>query len=480
MRFFILVACAAFACWGPVRSVLAAPLIGYVDMFTPGAAVGWACNPGGSAPVNVYAYAGTVLVGVYPTTVARPDVTALCTNRNTHGFTIDFDPAAQAQAAGQSQIALYAYAWGAPELLLPASNVRGANPLALMPGPNRGQGGTGPSVQFAARVAQGGAMSGITSTLFTAWMPPGMGFGGLTGQVSLASNDTSFSEGLLMLGTTADDEAACARQNDVTVASPPSITRLWAAILKNNSTIAVTIPVSFTLPFAVVSQQLASGTCVMTLVNAGFPYLDRTKARYTTMAADLSAAIMPVSPGGAVVLPFGMGGEFRFRLSAQPLSVYVGIMANRPLGVDGIAGSVSAAPVAGAPVGAGWSPVPAGDWSISSTYMYLPAGVCAAAHFKMQPSQGSFSVLRMGTPTGMTVPNGAVSVLQMPMMSTETLAIQRSAYHAVALGAPGGTLATGDCLVVYETVYPGPGGNLGVLDVENQSTVYLRELTNQP
>jgi hypothetical protein len=475
MRFFILAACVAFAGWAPVRPVRAAPLIGYVDLFTQGAAMGWACNPAGSAPVNVYAYAGTMLIGVYPTTVARPDVTALCRDSNAHGFTIDFDAAAQAQVAGQPQISLYAYAWGAPALFLPASNRQGANPLLLTPGQNAPP-GAGPSLQIAARVAQSGSMSGITSTLFTAWMPPGMGFGGLTGQVGLGSNATSFSEGLLMVGTTADDEAACARLNEVTVANPPPITRLWAAILKNNSTVAVTIPVNFTLPFAVAPQQAASGTCVMTLVNAGFPYLDRTTARYTTMAADLSAALVPVSAGSAVVLPFGMGGEFRFRPSLQPLSVYVGIMANRPLAVDGIAGSASAAPVAGAPPGAGWSPVPAGDWSVASRFMYLPASVCAAGHFKVQPSQGIFSVLRMGTPTTMAVPNGAVPVLKMPMMSTETLAIQRSAYHAVPLGAPGGTLAPGDCLLLYETVYPGPGGNAGVLDVENQSTVYLREL----
>jgi hypothetical protein len=81
----------------------------------------------------------------------------------------------------------------------------------------------------------------------------------------------------------------------------------------------------------------------------------------------------------------------------------------------------------------------------------------------------------MATPSRLAAPRGAIPVLQMPMMSTATLATQRATYHAVPPTAPGGTLAPGDCLVVYETVYPGAFTNSGVLDVENQSTVYLRE-----
>ena len=57
----------------------------------------------------------------------------------------------------------------------------------------------GAGVPIGGEVAQSGAQSGIRTTLFTAWLPAGMAFGGVRGVVSLTGNNPTFFEALVML-----------------------------------------------------------------------------------------------------------------------------------------------------------------------------------------------------------------------------------------------------------------------------------------
>jgi hypothetical protein len=540
--------------------------IGAVDSLNAAGASGWACMADGTGPVRVAAYAGAVLLGVYPTTVSRPDVLYACPGLYLRGFSLVFDPATQAMFAWQTQITLYEVADGTPPRLLPPSSRGVANPTPLPSGALQRidangnvegtvlSGGKAPLVQLFAGgglgigqgslwqpavpaapdrftfhiavpgdmtnpgsvlpvfasvqdaqgaalplaspmelaigangvaqaaaivplsgvVAQGGTMSGITNTLLTAWLPAGQAFGGLAGLIGLSGNDTTFSEAYVLLGTADYGQEACAALNTQTVAQPPGMTRLWAGILKTNATGQVTIPASVALANPVVPAP--QGTCLMALVSAGYAVLNSNPARYTTTRVRLYAQTVAPPAGSPVVKPFGMGGEFRVPVSAAPVGVYVGIMASRALAVDGIAGAQSAAPVVGANPQTGWQPAPDGAWSVNTEFVYLPAPACAAAGFATQPPSGDYSVLRQATPAPLSLPRGAVILMRMPMQSVGIEAVQRSTYKALPAGTLpagfSGTLAAGDCLVAYNFAVGAPG----VLDVENQSTVYFREV----
>jgi hypothetical protein len=98
----------------------------------------------------------------------------------------------------------------------------------------------------------------------------------------------------------------------------------------------------------------------------------------------------------------------------------------------------------------------------------------------MSATNGTFAVLRDATPAAMTIPPGAVPIAGLPIFSSGTQAVQRSDYVAFP-PRPGhprfsGTLQPGDCLVAYSTAAIEPAA---VLDVENQSTVFLRVLPLQ-
>ena len=328
---------------------------------------------------------------------------------------------------------------------------------------------TGTRVRLGGVVAQAGAVSGIRNTLLTSWMPAGTGFAGLSGSVVFSGNDTSFSEALVEVGTTLDNESACMARNGQMPAGIPVLTRLWAGILKSNDRAAVAIPVNFALDHVVPAE--ASGTCLMTWVSAGYPFLSADVPRYTRTAVMLKASVMPVEPGAPAIIPFGMGGEFRSVPGlVQPGGVYVGVMALQPMTVDGIAGTASAAPVVGAPAGTHWA-MPDLYWSAEANFMYLPAPACAAAHLHAQPPNGPIAVLRNFTPVTFTIPEGAMQVLALPISSRGAQAIQRSAYASFPAAGFSGAMGVGDCLVAYMS---GDTGASGALDVENQSTVYLR------
>jgi len=307
----------------------------------------------------------------------------------------------------------------------------------------------GAGVPIGGEVAQSGAQSGIGNTVFTAWLPAGLAFAGVQGIVSLAGNDMTFSEALVLLGTTADDAVACAGRNDTAVAGFPALRRLWGTILKSNDTTLVTDTANFVLPFAV--PVASGGTCLVVVVSAGYPYLSATAARYTDTTVRLNILARPPAEPAAVVAPLGVGGEFRFTPAEMAGGiVYVGIRANQAVAVDAIAGTLSAAPVAGAPAASGWGPLPIGGWLVAAPFYFMSAAVCAAGHFNVVQSLGRVSILRKGIPAAVPVPRGALPVLYPWLRSTYSNAAQRDDFVAYpASGGWNGRLAAGDCLVTF-------------------------------
>ncbi|HTZ70346.1 MAG TPA: hypothetical protein VMB71_06825 [Acetobacteraceae bacterium] len=332
----------------------------------------------------------------------------------------------------------------------------------------------GVSIPLQGRVAQHGSQSGITNTVFSAWVQPGLGLAGLSGRIGFIGNDARFSEALVALGTIGGTAAGCAAWNGVSTANPPSVARFWSGILKNNSNTQVDLPANFALPNAVVAASAATGTCVLAELSAGYVFLDPAAARYTTTALDLRLAAVPAPMPAVGVVPFGLGGEFRFHAGTPPLGTYVGLRAARPLALDGLAITLSAAPAVGAPASSGWLPAPAGAWSVQTDFVFLPAGACTAGNFMSHPANGLFAVLHSPAPAPMGLPGGAVILARTPMSSFAAQPIQRSTFRAFMPGAlPSnfpGTLAPGDCLLAYQFV----SGTPGYLDVENQTTAYLR------
>ena len=314
-------------------------------------------------------------------------------------------------------------------------------------------------------VAQHGAESGIWNHEFTTWLPAGQAFAGLSGSITLQGNAPGFSEALIVLGTAPDPAqtaAACAARNNTISARFPGINRLWAGILKSNNAAPATIAVALALPHPILASTPA-GTCLTTLVSAGYPYLRRDAALYTTTTLHLTLA---TSRATATVQAFGMGGEFRF---VPGTANYVGIQATRPLAIDTIAAAISAAPVTGAPPDAHWGPPPQGAWRVTTDFLYLPAPACNAAHFATHQPGPDYSILRLADPAPLSPPPGTNNLLAVRLASAASQAVQTTAFTT-----PAKRLNPGDCLFAY-TAVPSNVAAEG-LDVENQTTVYLRPL----
>jgi hypothetical protein len=391
--------------------------------------------------------------------------------RNARRYRLDMPlPDAGAPAPG-ALLPIFGQVWDLLDAPVPLNH-----PIAVIPAANGRLPASGVDIPIDALVAQQGGFSAIRNTLFTTWMPSGTGFAGLSGTMSLAGTDAAFSEALVQLGTTGDNPADCAALNGTTPPTGPTMSRLWAGVVKNNEPEMVDTPVDLALPYAVPGAP--AGTCLMTWISAGYAYLEQGVARYTTTRARFHVSAVPMQNGSPPVISFGLGGEFLFPgTTPAPQSVYVGIQADKPLVVDGIAGTASASPVLGAPPNSGWLPPPIGGWWVDTHFYYMPAQVCAAGNFNFGKSIGPFAFLRNGTPGTLTVPPGSLSVMDMPIDSADTHAIQQAGYTAFGQ-APGGftgAMAVGDCLVAYDTAATAKGGTPGVLDVENQSTVYLRQ-----
>ena len=290
-------------------------------------------------------------------------------------------------------------------------------------------------------MAQGGALSGIRNTVFTRWLPPGAAFAGLSGRIALAGNAPGFDEALVVLGTSADGQAACLRRNRETLPAVPALARLWAGILKSNAARQVSQTVSLTLPVPMALPQ--AGTCLVTLVSAGYPFLRRDAALYATASASLAVGIVQ---GGRSAEAFGIGGEFRYPLGGAALATYVGLRARRRLAVDGLAVSLSASAVAGAPAGSAWLPAPAGAWRVTTRVLHLGAAACSAAGLLGHGAGDDHDVLRSPGPAPVSL-SGADMLPPMTLSGQGFDAAQSTGF--VPLGT---VLAAGECLVAVQTV----------------------------
>ncbi len=314
-------------------------------------------------------------------------------------------------------------------------------------------------------VAQAGAESGIRTHLFTRWVPGGMAVAGVAGRIGLRGNAPGFDEALVEVGVAAGDRAGCLRRDGAAVDAVPVLDRLWAGILKSDGapaglTVDVRLPVAAAVP--------VGGGCLTTVVSAGYAFLRRDAALYASASARLVARLVP---GGAAVQGFGIGGEARLATGgAVPMATYVGLRAKRALVVDGLAASVSAAAVAGAPAGSGWV-VPAGAWRVETIFAWMPAEACRVAHFAGHAAGADFDVLRGPGPVAM-VPPAAGVMLRLDTAGRGGEAAQGGGFAGAGDAGWHGRLEAGACLVAWQSVPA--GGAAGTLDVENQSTLYLR------
>ncbi len=327
-------------------------------------------------------------------------------------------------------------------------------------------------IQLSARVAQSGAFAGVRNTLNTVWLPAGQAVAGLDGRVVLSSNGPGFSEALVQFGTTLDAQAGCrARDGSVTPDIPPN-RRIWAGILKNNGEGSVQQPVHLALQHALPWSN-DRGACLLTIVSAGYPFLSASRPLYTTTDVSLTARLTALAAHGTPRLALGIGGEFKLPAGSAPAwGTYVGLRADVPLTLDGIAMTLSAAPVLGAPAQAGWGPPPDGPWGVSTDFVLVPAGACQAAGLRVQPSQGRFSILR--SMTAAPVPAfPAASILLHGVLAGRFFAPEQAWTYQPMRPL---TLARGDCLLAVQANVPARRTGPASLDVENQSTVYLSQL----
>jgi hypothetical protein len=88
------------------------------------------------------------------------------------------------------------------------------------------------------------------------------------------------------------------------------------------------------------------------------------------------------------------------------------------------------------------------------------------------------AVLREPSPAPRILPKGSVTLSHMTLPASGAIAVQSVGFQAFPGPRPSpftGTLAQGDCLIVYDSAVSKDRGP-GVLDLEDQSTIYLRPL----
>lgn len=329
------------------------------------------------------------------------------------------------------------------------------------------------TIPITARVAQSGAFAGIRNTLFTTWVPPGQAVASLAGRMTMSGNQPGFSEALVLVGYEDDDRPTCASRNGAVIPGMPAVTRLWAGILKSNDTRAVSIPVSVPLATPILPPHPEAGACLITLISAGYPFLRRGTPLYTTTDAPIIVTTVSAAAAHtAHVTAFGMGGEFKFATdTTAPLFTYIGIRAERPITLEGIAVSISAAPVTNAPPQAGWGAPPAGPWRVDTDFTVIPQAACIAAGFAARRATPDLSILRQSTPVPTPLPSLSAILRHVGLTSRNAEAVQ-DAFFAPMVGKPAARLDRGDCLLALQSA--GPGNVPGRLDVESQSTAYLR------
>jgi len=333
-----------------------------------------------------------------------------------------------------------------------------------------------------AQLAQAGRRSGITNSLVTKWIPPGLGIRGLSGSITFFGNNPSFSEALVTIGTTADTQLACKLENATSPLSPPSISRIAAFTLKANDTNPDTIPANIALPYALPPAG-ASGTCLIAWISAGYAYLNAQSAKYSTTLVNIAAVLSPVGANGPITFAGGIGNEFRFASASEPsLTTVVALKMQRPTQLDAIAVSASAAGVAGAPQTSGWQPNPIGSWTATTSFYAYPEAACEALRLSFTNAGAFYAVGLSKTPTNTVIPPGAAPLFSVPLFGNGPLATQQTVFQTFPDPAQPGTsritLGANECLVALHNV-SAPGDSLyGNLDFENQSTAYFHLAPN--
>jgi hypothetical protein len=330
---------------------------------------------------------------------------------------------------------------------------------------------------FTSQVAQAGARSGITNTIVTKWVSPGLSLRGLTGSITFTGNNPSFSEALVTIGSTADTQLACKLENGTSPSSPPNISRIAAFILKANDTNPDTIPVNIALPYALPPEG-AAGSCLMAWISAGYAYLNAQSAKYASTLVNLAAVLSPTAARAPVTFAEGLGNEFRFASASEPsLYTLVALKMQRRTQLDAIAVSVSVAGVAGAPQNSGWVPNPIGSWTATTSFYAYPAAECDALGLSFANANALYAVGLNKTPTNTVIPPAAALLFSAPVYGNGAIATQQTFFQTFADPAQPGTsrieLGANDCLVALHNV-AAPGDSLyGNLDFENQSTGYF-------
>jgi hypothetical protein len=328
-----------------------------------------------------------------------------------------------------------------------------------------------------ANLMQTGAVSGITSTIYTHWVGGNYAFMGLTGSVSLVGNDPSFSEALVTVGFTGDSQLACLRKNATSPSVVPPFSRLAAVIMKSNDTIGDVLPVSITLPYGV-PMAGPKGTCLLLWISAGYPFLSPYAAKYANTNSRLAAMLAPPPPNAPFTVAEGLGNEFRFPAgSTAGQYTVVSMRLNTKVQLDAIAGSVSAGGIAGAPASTNLVPPPAGNW-IATTFFYaFNQGGCSALGLTYGPGNPYFAVARTNLPAAFSIPSDARLLLTVPLFGLAGIVTEQSFFQTIANpqtpAALPFILQPGECLIAFHNV-AAPAGSLdGVLDLENQSTAYF-------
>lgn len=404
-----------------------------------------------------YGSAGTTNLGAATTALSGPGTYAFSLTSSTIGTELGGAPTGYA-------LPIYAYASDTSGAYVPLTS-----PIAL---------NSGSAIQESLdnEVAQSGSESGITNTIFTTWLPSNSTFYGLTGSVSLSGNVSGFNEALVVYGYTTGNEAACAAENDTSPSPLPTIYRIGAAILKNNGPSAQKVPIDFALPYGMPLSG-SGGTCLITLISAGYAYLSPDVSAYTDTTSNLTASFLPNVTGAPTAFPAGVGNEFRFPSGATSSEyTIVALRVRNTTALDAIAGSASAAGVVGAPSGSIWLPNPTGNWTATTSFYYYPASACAGI-VSFASSNAYYDIGISSTPMSYTVPSSATLLASMPLSGLASSSVQQSIFQAFAsastIGSSSVTLSTNDCLVTLHNVSTPSGTLTGNLDFENQSTAYF-------
>lgn len=335
---------------------------------------------------------------------------------------------------------------------------------------------------FPFQVAQSRNQNGVTSTLFTKWIPAGQSLRGLSGSITFSGTAPGFSQAVVTIGETAESQPACRLDNGSSPSGLSPVSRLAAFTLMGSDSNPDTIPVDLALPYALPPAG-PSGTCLAGLISAGYAFPAAGAAQYTTTTANVAAILSPAAAESPVVFAGGVGGGFRFSSGTQPnLYTIAALRMKAGAQLDSIAVSVSAAGVVGAPPSSGWLPNPIGSWTATTSFYAYTAEACESLGLSFADANAYYAVGVRRSPANYSVSAGAALLFSAPLDGNGALATQQSIFQtfpdAVQPGGSRVVLGAGDCLVALHNV-SAPGDMLyGNLDFEDESTAYFHLVGN--